>query len=210
MRIIELGLSAPLVLSLILQHPRLLCYTTIEIDLSRHSIETRFKDHNDLHNPHIISEIVRRCHSIPVTLRALLAKYRVDSTASSIGAAKKRSAGGPSSGSGSSSSSSSSSSEGFDSKPPQGGFSNGNGDGDDGSGGDGNDGHNIGDHHFDGMDQDAVLQQNRDDDEELHVTPRSLISHDANNGLVYTTIPNRLVKKNKKFFSILIYKALEF
>lgn len=39
-------------------------------------VEARFRDHHNLHNPHVIGEIARRCHSIPVTLRALLMKYR--------------------------------------------------------------------------------------------------------------------------------------
>lgn len=75
-RILEIGLSAPYVVSVIMQHPRLLCYTTIEIDVSSGNVETRFRDHNDLHNPNIISEIIRKCHSIPVTIRALLMKYK--------------------------------------------------------------------------------------------------------------------------------------
>ena len=75
-RILEIGLLAPYVVSVIMQHPRLLCYTTIEIDVSGGNVETRFRDHNDLHNPDIISEIIRRCHSIPVTVRALLMKYK--------------------------------------------------------------------------------------------------------------------------------------
>lgn len=199
-RIIELGLSAPLTLSLILQHPRLLCYTTIEIDLTRHSIETRFKDHNDLHNPLVISEIVRRCHSIPVTLRALLAKYRVDSSATggSVGGPglKKRSP--PSSGSGSggggngSDGQSDMDNEGFESSKPPGGLSNGSGGSSGGSGG------SSGSHNdfAGGMEQDNAHDNNNnnDDTEELHVTPRSLISYDQN-GLVYATIPNRWVKK---------------
>ena len=75
-RILEIGLLAPYVVSVIMQHPKLLCYTTIEIDLSSGNVETRFRDHNDLHNPNVISEIIRRCHSIPVTIRALLMKYK--------------------------------------------------------------------------------------------------------------------------------------
>lgn len=75
-RILEIGLMAPFVVSIIMQHPKLLCYTTIEIDVSKGNIETRFRDHNDLHNPNVISEIIRRCHSIPVTIRALLMKYK--------------------------------------------------------------------------------------------------------------------------------------
>ena len=59
-RILEIGLLAPYVVSIIMQHPRLLCYTTIEIDVSGGNVETRFRDHNDLHNPNIISEIIRR------------------------------------------------------------------------------------------------------------------------------------------------------
>lgn len=75
-RILEIGLMAPFVVSVIMQHPKLMCYTTIEIDVSQGNIETRFRDHNDLHNPNVISEIIRRCHSIPVTIRALLMKYK--------------------------------------------------------------------------------------------------------------------------------------
>lgn len=60
LRILEIGLLAPHVVSVIMQHPRLLCYTTIEIDVSRGNVETRFRDHNDLHNPNFISEIIRR------------------------------------------------------------------------------------------------------------------------------------------------------
>lgn len=44
--------------------------------MSSGNVETRFRDHNDLHNPNVISEIIRRCHSIPVTIRALLMKYK--------------------------------------------------------------------------------------------------------------------------------------
>ena len=77
-RIVEIGLVAPLVVSLIMQHPRLHSYTTMELDVGARGrcVETRFRDHNDLHNPHVISEIVRRCHSIPVTIRALMCKYK--------------------------------------------------------------------------------------------------------------------------------------
>ncbi|CAF0705814.1 unnamed protein product [Brachionus calyciflorus] len=75
-RILEIGLISPFVVSVIMQHPKLLCYTTIEIDVSKGNVETRFRDHNDLHNPNVISEIIRRCHSIPVTIRALLMKYK--------------------------------------------------------------------------------------------------------------------------------------
>lgn len=175
-----------------MQHPRLLCYTTIEIDLSRQAIETRFKDHNDLHNPLAISEIVRRCHSIPVTLRALLAKYR---TAASVeltgGVAKKRGSGGGGGGSDGSGSSDDhmDNDDGCDDSKPAGGFTNGRtGAGIGGSGGaQSND---------DCMEQDANHHHSNDadncneNDEELHVAPRSLITHD-HNGLVYTTLPNR-------------------
>lgn len=85
-RILEIGLIEPFVISIIMQHPRLLCYTTIEIDVSKGNVETRFRDHNDLHNPNVISEIVRRCHSIPVTIRALLMKYK---QSASVGSKRK-------------------------------------------------------------------------------------------------------------------------
>jgi len=75
-RIFEIGLLKPLVCSIIMQHPVLPCYTTIEIDASSGHIETRFRDHADLHNANVISELMRRCHSIPVTIRALLNKYK--------------------------------------------------------------------------------------------------------------------------------------
>lgn len=121
-----------------------------------------------------------------MTLRALLAKYRTDSTGNSGSSLKKRSAGGPSSGSGSSSSSSSSGDSGHETKP-SGGFPNGSGDGNEGGGHYSND--------YDGMEHDATLEHNKNEenDQELHVTPRSLISHDQNNGLIYATLPNRLV-----------------
>jgi hypothetical protein len=32
----------------------------VEIDLSQGNIETKFRDHNDLHNPILISEIIKR------------------------------------------------------------------------------------------------------------------------------------------------------
>lgn len=190
-----MGLSAPLTLSLIMQHPRLLCYTTIEIDVSRHSIETRFKDHNDLHNPLVISEIVRRCHSIPVTLRALFAKYRQSNGAAGLNC----------------STSSSSTTSSIKKRPPNnggggggasGGSSGGlsfnggssNGDSDNNGGGNGggsNHGKERDDQHT--RDYDGMMEQDLNtikDDGELHVTPPSLINRD-HNGPVYTTLPNR-------------------
>ena len=173
-----------------MQHPRLLCYTTIEIDVSRHSIETRFKDHNDLHNPLAISEIVRRCHSIPVTLRALLAKYRTAASVESTGGVKKRGGGGSGGGSDGSGSSDDhmDNDDACDDSKPSGGFTNGRS----GAGLGGGGGVQSSD---DCMDQDANHHNNDDDacnanDGELHVAPRSLITHD-HNGLVYTTLPNR-------------------
>jgi hypothetical protein len=77
-RIIELSLMSPFSLSIVLQHPIQMCYTTIEFDItsSTHS-ETRFVDHFDLHpSPNLISQVLIKCHSIPVTLRALLMRYK--------------------------------------------------------------------------------------------------------------------------------------
>lgn len=163
-RILEIGLVEPFVVSIIMQHPRLMCYTTIEIDVSRGNVETRFRDHNDLHNPNVISEIVRRCHSIPVTIRALLMKYKQP-----VNVAAKRK------GNLNNNSDNSDSNGNSNANPTNGGHkysSNSNG-----SGG----GNNFGGCNFKNSD-DQYKDENEvfdDEGEELHLTPRSLMNSDS-------------------------------
>ena len=40
--------------------PHFYDFFKVEIDVSQGNIETKFRDHNDLHNPNVISEIIRR------------------------------------------------------------------------------------------------------------------------------------------------------
>ena len=40
--------------------PHFYDFFIVEIDVSQGNIETKFRDHNDLHNPNVISEIIRR------------------------------------------------------------------------------------------------------------------------------------------------------